>query len=83
MRRIFTFLWLFFLYLAMTLFVQSTTDTYKMWNQTFLTETFADIFFDDDDSNKWYNPDNSKAEVSVTPNQIITLPPPPVSRYSH
>lgn len=84
MNKVYTIIWLLFFYLFVSLVVWITSDTNKMWEDSFLSNTFADIFFDGQNSSTWYNSNNPVASASVTPSNIILPPPPPpVSRHSH
>ncbi len=71
------------IYFSFSLFLYNTSDNYwaKQTNN-FFNGVFADIFFDQQDPNTWYNSNNPNASVTTTPNTI------PViikvnSRYSH
>ncbi len=83
-KNIYWIIWILFLYLAVSLFINISTDN-KMYKSNPLVESiFANITFDGQDENTWYNSDNKYAKVSVSPNAI----PAPVaivvvSRHSH
>jgi len=84
MNKFFGFLGFVFLYLGLTLFIQATSSTYKMWEETFMSNVFADIFFDNQWSSTWYNANSPTATANISASyQILPPPPPPVSRHSH
>lgn len=83
MNKIFWIIWFWFLYIAISLFVNLNSNNIQAGN-TFLWEVFADITFDNQDPSKWYNADNPTASVYVTENAVpapvtVTI----ITRHSH
>lgn len=84
-KKIYSILWIILVYLSVTLLVYNTSNN-QMAKQTnnFLNNVFADIYFDSQSQNVWYNSKNSIATANVSPNAIpapvnITI----ISRHSH
>lgn len=73
------------LYVSLVMFISDKTGQNFTNSNLSIPKIIAGAWFDSDDSNTWYNPDNSSAEVYYdnnpppsVPVQVITI-----TRHSH